>query len=127
MILPNMVSATGAVLANYLAQGAHCRASRPGAQARLQRAHVLRLKVGDGVAAELTEYPIELGGEYAERALHAGLAAGRKAVECRAADHNRLRSEGERFGEIGAAPHAAIQKYGETSAGCGDNLGQHID
>src|SRR5580704_18129990 len=34
MILPNMVSATAAVLANCCAQDTHCRASRPRAQAR---------------------------------------------------------------------------------------------
>src|SRR5205814_5707000 len=76
----------------------------------------LRAELSDGIAAELTEHPIDLGSQHRERAIHARLAAGGEAIERRAADHHRLGTERERFDDVGAAAEAAVDEDGEPLA-----------
>ena len=44
-------------------------------------AHLLRAELRDGIATELTEYPVDFAGQNTERALHARLAPSGQAVE----------------------------------------------
>src|SRR5947207_13186482 len=73
-------------------------------------AHVLRAELGDGIAAELTEHPVDFAGQDAQRTLHARLAPRGQAVECGAADHDRLRTECERLADVGTTAEAAVDE-----------------
>src|SRR3981081_1755156 len=80
-------------------------------------AHLLRAELRDGIAAELTEYPVDFAGQNAQRALHARLAPRGQAVQRGAADHDGRRTEREWLDDVGTAAEAAVDENGE---GCVD-------
>src|SRR6266478_10144484 len=90
-------------------------------------AHVLRAELRDGIAAELTEYPVDFAAQNGERTLHARLAPRGQAVQRGAADHDRLRTERECLDDVGTAAEAAVDENGETLADRARDLRQHID
>src|SRR6266480_6445172 len=90
-------------------------------------AHVLRAELGDGIAAELTEHPVDLAGENAERALDARLAPRGQAVQRGAADHDRLRTQRQCLDDVRSAAEAAVDENGEARAERAHDLRQHLD
>src|SRR5436853_3255422 len=91
------------------------------------RAHVLRTELGDGIAAELTEHPVNLAGENVERPLHARLAPRGQAVQRSAADHDRLRTQRESLDDVRTTAEAAVDENREALAECAHGLRQHLD
>jgi len=79
-------------------------------------AHLLRAELRDGIAAELTEYPVDFAGQNAQRALHARLAPRGQAVQRGAADHDGRRTERECLDDVGTAAEAAVDENGEAKA-----------
>src|ERR1700693_3030437 len=90
-------------------------------------AHVLRAELRDGIAAELTEYPVDFAAQNAERALHARLAPRGQAVQRGAADYDRLRTERGCLDDVRPAAEAAVDENGEAPADRAHDLRQHID
>ena len=59
--------------------------------------------------------------------MHAGFAAGAEAVQMRPAGRARARAERERFENVRAAAHAAVENHFEAVTGCVDDLLEHIE
>src|SRR5574341_460356 len=73
-------------------------------QREIRRVQMLDREIADAVAAKKRNHAVDLAAEQGNRPPRALFATGRNAVERGAADHDRLRSHGERLDHVGAAP-----------------------
>src|SRR6267143_2182438 len=94
---------------------------------RLGAPHVLWAEIGDGIAAQLTEHPVDFAGQNLQRTIHARLAPRGQAVQRGAPDHDGLRTQRERLDDVGTAAEAAVDENGEALADCVRDLRQHLD
>src|SRR6266436_10304741 len=85
-------------------------------RARLGPPHVLWAEVGDGIATQLTEHPVDFAGQNLQRTIHARLAPRGQAVQRGAPDHDGLRTQRERLDDVGTAAEAAVDENGEALA-----------
>src|SRR5438309_10323094 len=70
---------------------------------RLGPSQVLRAEVGDAIAAQLTEHPVDFAGQNLQCTIHPRLAPCGQAVQRGAPDHDGPGTERERLDDVGTA------------------------